>query len=91
MITAEQQELLNEGIKRHKALEAEHQAGRNDAKLLAGLIGLRCKKFFSEYTITDIRYGYDGYIVARGQKWLANGKLSKHQHDIGPITPKVFE
>ena len=91
MITNEQQELLNDGVVRHKALEAEHREGRADANKLAGLIGLRCKKFDTEYLITDIRYGYDGYIKARGKKMLQTGVLSRFVRDIGPITPAAFE
>jgi hypothetical protein len=90
-LTAEQNDLLEEGVKRHKAIDAEHRAGRTDAKKLETLIGLRMKKFAHEYTITHIRYGYDGYICARGKKWLKTGLLSKYEHDIGPITPKAFE
>ena len=91
MITDEQRELLNDGIVRNKALDAEHREGTADAKKLQGLIGLRCKKFNHEYLITDIRYGYDGYIKAYGKRFLKSGEMSRFTRDIGPITPKAFE
>lgn len=91
MITDEQQRLLQSGIFRHALIEEHHRAGTAEAKKLHGLIGLRCKKLGHEYTITRIEYGWDGYIVAHGKKWLTTGKESRYPHNIGPITPKAFE
>jgi hypothetical protein len=91
MITDAQQQHLNDGISRHHAIEQLHRAGNTDAKLLQGLVGLRCKKFDQEYEITYIGYSYDGYITARGKKLLVTGKFSKYPRDIGPITPGAFD
>lgn len=83
--------LLEAGRARHASLELLHRAGNADAKLLHRLVGQRCKKFERDYEITEVRYGYDGYIVARGYRILGNGKRGSKTWDIGPITAKAFE
>jgi hypothetical protein len=87
--------ILADATKRHSALAAAHRSGNSDAERLRLMLladGEQCivKKFDMTFHVTDIRYGYDGYITARGYRLLQSGKWSKFKRDIGPITVNNF-
>jgi hypothetical protein len=86
-----QSTLLDSGYKRHAAIEALHTEGRAAASALRGLIGQRCFKMGTWYEITDIYYGWDGCIKARGYRIVKGGKRgTRSSWEIGVITSTNF-
>lgn len=90
-LTVHQLLLLQKGVERNRALSVLHRDGSYSATLAKTLIGKRCKKFDTEYEITDIYYGFDGYVCAHGYKIVTGDKRGRKTWDIGPITPRAFE